>query len=313
VKIDFVQVIKDSAKFTWKYKILWVFGFLLTFFSSGVGSADLSDLVSDQNYNFQNSRFISEGISFYESIANSGNLEAGGIALIIGLIVFLSVWLIVGIYFSGVSYISIVKSVDYDKKNHAELITFGNLFKNANKIFFSKYLYFYLIGIASYILLFLLFIPLTFAMVAFPPLFLLLCCAIPFLFILGYIFYLWFVGAQNIYLMHGYGIRESLSLSWQMVKTEPLTYFLYTLLNIIIVIVYGILLLIVSIPFGLLVFALLGLILNMSFIVGILVLLLYGFISLGITSAVFAPAYTFFVAYFAKTIDAIHSVVFLKQ
>jgi len=123
VKIDYFKIVQDSANFTWKYKILWIFGFLLAFTSGGGGnsSSEYSDVQEDPQISEKLGNFTDKFQSFLES-PYFLTVFFGGIFLI--LILTLLFW-----YINKMSKAALIKSVDFDKEGKESDINLKNLLK----------------------------------------------------------------------------------------------------------------------------------------------------------------------------------------
>lgn len=137
MNIDYIQLIKDSAKFAWKYKILWVFGFILAVFSGGSSSSN----------NFSSSSDSSSGSSYDESMDKIGdsidsfvNSEYFILVLVLGGI-FLVLFLILRWYLVRVSKIALIQAVEYDHNQQENQIRLGGLWKGTHTYLKNVFLY----------------------------------------------------------------------------------------------------------------------------------------------------------------------------
>lgn len=134
-KVNYLQLLKDSIRFTWKYKILWIFGFILALFSGSGGGGSSgnssSDISSEKLDSFQNqvTDFVHSS-SFWIIVA---------IAVIFLLVLTVLIW-----YLTSVAKISLINAVRHDNEGQGSKIKFGLLWSSSHKYLF-KVLFFDLV------------------------------------------------------------------------------------------------------------------------------------------------------------------------
>ena len=129
MKIDYFRLLRESIEFTWKYKVLWVFGFILTFFSGG--SSDTSSSRSDIKY-------VGDGpaeVPIFDKIGTWINdiLESPYLAIVILIVIALILILVViSWYLTRVSKLALIDAVYCDKLGREDKIKLTTLWKGAH-------------------------------------------------------------------------------------------------------------------------------------------------------------------------------------
>jgi len=181
-KIDYFKLLKDSAEFTWKYKVLWLFGFIITLFSGSGGG-------STSNYNFSNDDISESDFSNVSGrVQNLINTPYFWIILIAVIILSL-VFVAVSWYLRRVSDIALLNSVRYDKGEQYPKITIKNLWKGSHPYLmkFLKFDLLYLLIIFP-ILIFLI-ILIVVPIIVYPSIgIFLICCSLPIFMLVTLIF-----------------------------------------------------------------------------------------------------------------------------
>jgi hypothetical protein len=162
--MDFQKLITDSAKFAWKYKILWIFGFIVAFFSGSGGSNFRSN--SGSNYSYSPGSMnnpLKEYFSAYSSPA-----------LLMFVIIFCFIVLaliVISLYLSNVAEASLIIATQKEKAGKESEIKFGMLWKESHKYIWNLIgvdFFLFLIGMVSIVI------------IAFSAIFpLLLCLTVP--------------------------------------------------------------------------------------------------------------------------------------
>lgn len=228
MKVDYFQIIQDSAKFTWKYKILWVFGFLLALFN-GSGSSSSSSNYSNAGEGTQMPETVRKIGDEIEEFFSSPYIW---LYIIAGIIIFLTL-IVISWYIGRISKTAIIKAVDFDKDKKETEINLKDLFKSSNK-FILKLLtldfYGFLLGVPVLIL-----IVLSFVAVGFFKWFgmIIVCPSIMVIF-LGFIAVsaIWNI-AERLIILEDMGAKGSLTMAWNVLKQYYKQYILAWLTSII--------------------------------------------------------------------------------
>ncbi len=137
MKIDYFKLLRESALFAWKYKILWIYGFFLALLGGGLNY--------NSNANFRGTRTEKFPVNFntdmHRSLTWLEEITKSSIfwiiilfLIIIGLLLIVIIW-----YVTRVSKISLMKAVIFDESGEKEEIRFLNLWKKSHK-FLVKFL-----------------------------------------------------------------------------------------------------------------------------------------------------------------------------
>lgn len=129
MKIDYFKLLREAAKFSWKYKVLWIFGFILALFSGSVNlnmSSNGSDSGTSRTTAYDESleKIGKAIIDFYESPCFWPAIICGA--------VFILLYIAVSWYLTRVSKVALIKAVEYDKEGKGKEIRFGNLWKETH-------------------------------------------------------------------------------------------------------------------------------------------------------------------------------------
>jgi hypothetical protein len=148
---DYFQILSDAVSFTWNHKILWVFGFIMAFFSGGGGNMlnrsinsnnstpdpeflrDIAEQNAGYDYNFGSNRYQSERVSrefarmFRRTISQPEFWIRFLIVSAIVLLVLAVIW-----YLVAVSRVALTKAVLLKKDGKADEIKLGKLWVSAH-------------------------------------------------------------------------------------------------------------------------------------------------------------------------------------
>lgn len=307
MKIDFIELIKESFRFTWKYKILWVFGFIIALFSGG-SNFNSSDFGSDRGSTGRNPdmSFVNDRIS--QDLSNFVNSPAFPIVIIVLILVLLALAFL-GWYLTQNSTISLINAVKHDNNGEKEKIAFGSLWKEANSYFFWRIALFTLLwGLAVFSIILILFLPVVVIAIATMGLgFVLICCSVLLLIPILILATMVEATAYNLVVYYNYGIRDSLSEAWRLVKKEWQNYLLAFLFGLLPNIAFGIVIFIAAmiliIPSVLLFIAFMSAVESVAILVTVAVI---GAILIAIIlAAIAAPTYVFNITYWTKFINKI--------
>jgi hypothetical protein len=224
MKIDYFKLLRDSLNFTWKYKILWIFGFILTILSGNINT-------NSSNYNFSESNFEENyGITYEElqdRVSDFVSSPAFWIIVIAGILVILLISIITW-YCRTVSKVALMNAVKYDEASDQGEIRFGSLWKGSHPFLIKMLLFEIFMFAISFPIAMILFVPLVFAVMSlFTDYFFLCVLAIPFA-ILLFVFIIAFsvikVTAERIIILENRGVIESVKNSWLTFKKNFMQY-----------------------------------------------------------------------------------------
>jgi len=228
MKIDYFKILQDSAKFTWKYKILWIFGFLLAMFN-GSGGSSSSNSYSDIGDSTQVPDSVKQIGDKIEEFFSSPYIW---LYVIAGVFILLAI-IVVSWYLSRISKTAIIKAVELDKGRKEKEIKFKSLFKTSNK-YILKLLtldfYGFLIGVPVLLL-----IVLSFLAVGFFKWFgMVIVCPSIIVIFLGFVAAgaIWNV-AERLIILEDMGAKGSLVMAWNVLKRYYKQYMLAWLTSII--------------------------------------------------------------------------------
>lgn len=128
MQTDYFKLLKDSAEFSWKYKILWVFGFIVAFLSGGSSS--------NSNINFNNSQdqvpeeFANKLENFSDKIADFIKTPTFWVfvlaAVVVSLILTAALW-----YLLRVAKTSLIRAVVF--KDEGKQLKIKKLWKDSHQ------------------------------------------------------------------------------------------------------------------------------------------------------------------------------------
>lgn len=122
MNIDYGKLLKDSAQFTLKYKILWVFGFLIALFSNSNNSSNLN------SYDLDNESLDRISISVSDFVDSPYFWLTVIVLIVLGLIMMVVSW-----YLSRVSKVALINAENYDETGQGEKISIAGLWKGTHK------------------------------------------------------------------------------------------------------------------------------------------------------------------------------------
>ena len=215
ISIDYLELIKDSAKFTWKYKILWVFGFILALFGGGSGSNSYSSFgESSSESDFGNKS--DDSLDKMKDIVSSP-----AIWIIVGILVLLVILLtVLSWYLKNVARVALFDALLLDLKGK-KIPGIGKLWSGTHSRLFRifKYDLFWFLVTFPLILLFAVFLIITIITNLWPLLCAGLCLFIPILIVGGILVSILNSIGFRILLLKEEGIFTTVKLSWQFLKT----------------------------------------------------------------------------------------------
>jgi hypothetical protein len=294
MKTDFGQIIQSSFDFALKYKVLWIFAFIMLWLSTFLSF-------------FQMPGSARHGSGFLDGIAAPS--DSAFVAIGIGLLVLLFGYMVVSIYLTCISSIALMRSVKHDADANIEAITFKALWNESHqyiwRIIGLNLLWVLMIIIIGIIII----IPV--ALIAVTPVaplaVLAFCCAaivaIPVVLVAGAMIQT----SQVLIVNYNYGVFDSIAESWVMLKSNLGPYILAGLIMLGFGILIGIIGAIVSFLFqaGSLIFASIA----SDSVISIIVALLYALVVGAIYSALLAPFSVFSFAYWTKFVTGIKDQV----
>lgn len=178
MEIDYFKLIRESLKFTWKYKILWVFGFILALFSGGGGSGGGGSSSSSESESASsgttNDAFDQIGKTM-DKFLHSPYFWIMIIAIIlIGLLILVVTW-----YCTRISKAALINAVRFDSIDRSEDIKLKKLWKSSSQ-FIKKFLIFDSLWFLINIPVILIFsIPILLGIIVSPVFFFILCIIVP--------------------------------------------------------------------------------------------------------------------------------------
>ncbi|MBN1331995.1 hypothetical protein JW978_03870 [Candidatus Dojkabacteria bacterium] len=220
----YVDKIKESIEFAWKYKFLWVFGFILTVFGGGGGSG------GSPNYSFPSgSEDTAKMDEFASDVEDFVLSPLFWVILIAGLCVVFVVSLI-GWYLLSVSKGALTEAVKKDR--NSQDLSLKSSWRDGQ----SHALDIMMLDLTGFAINFLVFLPLIVLVIGgiiFPPVFILLCCLVPF-----YIIY--FIGwaitytiAHRYLVLNNAGAMESIKAGFKLMKERVLNIILAAVVSIV--------------------------------------------------------------------------------
>ncbi len=301
MQIDFLEIIKDSWRFTWKYKVLWFFGFIISFLGL---LSNLSDTDSNSLSRASRSQSPSLPPEITETFTNLANNPAFPV-IIIGLLTVFVILVVLFWYLGSMSQIALIRAVKFENYGMPERINIKSLWSDAHTRLWALLRMQFVIIFISIALMIVIFIPLMLLTFLLGPLAIFLVCilllfAIPLAFYLS--IYLGTVARLVIY--YELGVRESFNEAWYLIKRELIPFSLSGLVVILTVIPYAIIYLIiffiVLVPLVLGLFALSSILSLPVFIATVIVSVLLALI---IISVLIAPFEVYFNVYWTKFVN----------
>lgn len=291
----YIDKIKESIEFAWKYKFLWVFGFLMALFSGGSGfNGNSSFRSSNESNNFNSDEYH----KFVDDVKDIMQDPTFWVVLAVVVCVTLIISLI-GWYLLSVSKGALTLAVNKDKEGKD--LSFKSSWKDGQE----HALDIMMLDVVSFLINLVVCLPLiavVVMMIVFFPLFLLFCCLVPF-------YILYFIGwalvytvAQRYVVLKEAGPVESIKVGFNVVKEKILHFILAGILGLIPGCVWiFIIMIVVAIPAIIIILLGLGLFF-VNPIAGIIVLVL-GLLSVGIFGAVInSPYQVFSYTYWTKLV-----------
>lgn len=303
MKTDFGKLIKDTFDFTWKYKVLWFFGFLVALFSSGSSFSNSSSR-SNSRTNSGSSTF---DMSQYPALDSFIHSPAFWITLVVIVVVIIAIALI-GWYLSSVGYGAITRGVKKDSEGNGSEITFKNMWSIGNSYALKVMLLGLLWGVIIFAIILVLLLPIILMeLVVGPAAILLFCCAFivifPLLIVLGVLI----TTSRVLLIYYDLGIWESITESWNLIRTEWKDVLVGALIQLLFAIPIGLIVFIVFIvlliPAALFLFFIFSTTQNLI-LVGILGLILFILIS-ALAAAAESPFIVFATTYWVKLISGL--------
>ncbi|MBN2015444.1 hypothetical protein JW766_01290 [Candidatus Dojkabacteria bacterium] len=145
MKVDYFKLIKESAEFAWKYKVLWVFGFILAFLSGSGGNSNSS------SYNFEDRSDVSFGGRYDETFDTIGEkfdefTQSPSFWITISLIILVIIgvvliFTVISWYLRRVAKLALMNSVKYDENGEEEKIKLKSLWTETHSRLITFLLY----------------------------------------------------------------------------------------------------------------------------------------------------------------------------
>lgn len=306
MQIDFFELIKKSYRFTMKYKVLWIFGFILALTSLGGSSSNNSSRSSNRTTNLPEG--ADKYLNQFQDSFSSFSHQPYFMALVVVGIVLLILLSVLFWYLSRVSSISIYRAVTHDDDGKSELIGFKKLWNESQSVVWRVMLYDLIWFLVIFLGLMVFLIPIILLTIFAGPLAIILfCCG--FILLIPCLIILVVLNQISMYLVMNkdYRLQDSISKAWTLMKKETGNIILYFLSSILVALPYifalflGIIVLaiILGIPFVLIVTAV-----NSAVIIAI-VAVVFALLFLVTLAAIGAPFQVFTHAYQANVINAL--------
>lgn len=224
MKFDFGEVLTSAWKIIWKHRILWVFG-IFAGFARGSGGGSNGGGGGDRSFQNQDDPFSQLDPTFQQF----GQFIEENMWIII---VFVLVILLISILFYSLGImgrIGLIKGV-YKVENGAETLTFPELWSESMPYFWRIFGINFLIGLAVFIII----VPLVLlgvvtAGIGFVCLLPLLCILVPISWVVSIIL----EQAQPAIIIEDLGMIDGFKRGWEIVKANPLNFFILALIVLI--------------------------------------------------------------------------------
>ena len=245
--MDFGEILTKAWKIIWKFKILWVFGILASFGRGGGGGGGGSGARGDSsNFNFDSNNFQNLPPEWQHGMDSSTQFMSS-----------IQWWMIALFVLGTILLVLIVTVISIVGKNGlilgtkqadegAQKLTFGELFSSAMKYFWRVFGFSLLTGLAMFVVIMVLMLPVIFLGVATQGagmlcLIPLMCVIIPAFMVIGAVL------EQGIIaiVVEDCGIIEGLKRGWKVVKSN---FWNIVLMAILLGIITGIVGFIISLP-----------------------------------------------------------------
>lgn len=130
IKIDYIGLLKESIKFTWRNKVLWIFGLILAFFSGG-RSLNLSNV---SNFSGDYNEYDHFHVQYGEVGDKVNDLVSSPIfwLVVVGMIVFMIFITLLSWYLRSVAQIALFDAVVYEEEGKEEKIKFKKLWSGSH-------------------------------------------------------------------------------------------------------------------------------------------------------------------------------------
>lgn len=260
MKSDYFSILKDAFRFTWRYKILWVFGLLLIFFDSGMSFNTNNRSFTRNSNNFSSSGSTEKITESLESVQKnietylsepSNLILVVSIAIIVG-IVFL---LILSWYLRSVGRTSITRAYLMEREGIEENIRLGFLWKESHD-FLKPVLIYDVLWLIPYLILGL-FVSLSY--VGYTTLFssvditntlpLLVCLLFPIFFVASLLVYWSNLTGFRLLVIYGETPVQSFKKAVGLVKQNILDYILGGIAHWVVTLLYGLMIGVIFIIF----------------------------------------------------------------
>lgn len=298
MKTDFFGLAKEAFDFTIKYKVLWIFGFVLAFLQTGSNFySNVPDSSELGSFNEFERQFSSQ--SGLASMSDTSIYLILGGVLVCALVLSLIAW-----YLSRVSTIAINRAVKHDAEGNSHLITFKSLWSDSQNYIWKIILFDLIIILGAIVISLIIVLPIVLlAAVTGPFVIFLLCCVFvicaPLLIVIGVLVQTSIVLITN----YNYGISDALQESWRLFKKEWANYILAVLVGILISIPYFIIAFFLAIVMAVGIIAIAVFLfssMTSTPVLAIVLVLLVGLLAGVIYSGVSAPFMVFIQTYWTK-------------
>jgi len=227
--MNFGEILTRAWQIIWKYKVLWIFGILAGFGSSGSSNVQYSFSRRD-NVPFSGMRFDQLTERF----------PAWQIALFVGIVILvILLFTILVIFLSTIGKIGLIKGT-YQVEQGEEKLIFGELFSNSGRFFWRVFLLNLIVGLVVFVLVIMIILAYAFAAIA--TLGILGICLLPFICLLvplGWLLNLVIQQAIVAIVVEDLGIGAGFQRGWEVFTKNIGTYLVMGLILFLISLVAG--------------------------------------------------------------------------
>lgn len=266
MKLDIIQILKDSFSFTWRKKVLWIFGFLVAITGGSGGSGINSNGGgSSRSSTSDQSNFSATEMDKFRSEAAAVVNSPIFWTIVVVVSILIALFAFVFWYVGNRAKIALINAVKYDNEGRESEIGFRSLWSESGKSIW-RVLKISLLEFFLALLVVVPFIAIVFGLIAttglgigdgtVPLVFVLLGALLLFLvliialIIFGCVLFV----AEILTVYYGTGVRDSIKIAYALIKSNFKDFFIGWLLMLGVGILVGILSLIVILPLALLLF-----------------------------------------------------------
>lgn len=285
--MDYFRKVEEAIKFTWKYKALWVFGFIASIFGGG----NFSNYNFPSSYDSGDSELTNKVEDFFD---NPGAVILVVVLMLIGLLVALVGW-----YLNSVAKAALVNSVKMDKEGGRPTLRGGWDF---GRTLAFRIMWMDIIGFGISLVVVIPVLAIVFLGIVFPPFFALFCLLIPVIIILAILWAIVYTGALRYLVLKDMDAWDSIVAGWELAKNTITEYVVGGLVSILTGCIWGIVIVPIAMVLGVafLLFALFALVANPFIAV---LLIVFGLvITVSFTAVINSPYAVFSSAYWTKVV-----------